>query len=217
MNPLRQSGEGRRLPCRAGLFALLLGLGACANPLTNSAPGTDYFVIEDLRTAGNAAPGAARIDKVLMISGGPVQALFDSDRLVFSRTDASRAYYMYANWSERPGRRLLTLAESRLSASGNFKAVVQTTAGVRGDLLLNLRLDDLTHDDSKQPGQMRLVVVAELIDWKTHQFLQRRRFEQIAPVSSRDAAGAARAAQVAMTAFLDDLQGWVRQTAGPQP
>lgn len=217
IRPLQATGR-RRVLRLTTLMAMGLSLAGCASPLTNSAPRTEYYVIEDLRPAGTGGPPAARrLEKVLMVSSGPVQALFDSDRLVFSRNDLSRAYYMYATWSERPGRRLVSLAESRLAAGGDFKAVVQTTSGVRGDLLLNLRLDDLTHEDSAQAGRVRLVVMAELINWKTHQLLQRQRFERTAPVATRDAAGAAQAARVAMTAFLDDLQAWTRQAASPQP
>jgi ABC-type uncharacterized transport system auxiliary subunit len=84
---------------------------------------------------------------------------------------------------------------------------------VRGDLLLTLRIDELTHDDSVQPGQMRIAVVAELVDWRHRRFIQRRRFEHSAPVASADAQGASQAANVAITSLLDALVAWTRTSA----
>jgi hypothetical protein len=98
---------------------------------------------------------------------GATQALYDSDRIVFTRDGDGRAYYQYSNWSERPARRILTLTETRLARGGSFKAVAQTLAGVRGDLVMSLRLDELIHDVSRPPGTVRTTLTAELVDWRT--------------------------------------------------
>ena len=193
------------------MTAVLVG---CANPLQNTSPRQSYYVIEDLRRE-QTAPSAAvsRIDAVLMVSTGTAPALFDSERMVFTRDGSGRSYYNHASWSGRPSRRITELAEARLSAAGDYKAVVQSIAGVQGDLLLTLRIDELTHDDSVQPGQMRIAVVAELVDWRHRRFIQRRRFEHSAPVASADAQGASQAANVAITSLLDALVAWTRTSA----
>jgi len=231
VNPSRLTFRGAML-CAVAL-AVLGGLSACGNPLKNSAPRSEYFVLRDLApspatspatsatpaaaSAGSsvlAAPAlAAGTSRVLMIAAGPTPTLFDSERMVFSPDGVSRAYYHFANWSERPARSLVQLTEARLAQDPAWKSVVSTVAGVRGDLLLTLKIDDLTHDDSKQPGTVRIAVTAELLDWRQRRLVQRRPFERNVSVEARNAAGAAAAANRAVTLLLDDLGAWTREAA----
>ncbi|MEI7446979.1 MAG: ABC-type transport auxiliary lipoprotein family protein [Burkholderiales bacterium] len=208
----------RRQLLRAGAAAFGGTALAGCTVLGNDAPRFDFFVIEDLRVPP-AAPAAAppRLDRTLLLTVGPTPALFDSDRIVFTRDGAGRAYYQYSNWSERPARRVLALTEARLTAGGGFRAVAQTLAGVRGDQVLSLRLDDMTHDDSVSPGVMRISVTAELLDWRTRTLAARRSFSRTATVGSRDARGAARAASVAVTELLDELAAWVEASVAAIP
>ncbi len=211
----------RRVPRRAWLAALsCAALAGCAT-LSNEAPRFEFFVIEDLRPAAvPAADAAPRTERTLLLTTGPAQALYDSDRIVFTRDGAGHAYYQYSNWSERPARRILTLAETRLSRGGGFRSVAQTLAGVRGDVVLSLRLDELVHHDGAAPGTVRATVSAELVDWRTRRMVARRTFSQQAPVSTRDARGAAAAASTAITALLDELTPWVEARAAsirPEP
>jgi cholesterol transport system auxiliary component len=67
---------------------------------------------------------------------------------------------------------------------------------VRGDLLLDTELVEFYHDASSEPGQVRLVLRAELVDLKQRTLLGRRVFEQQVALTSFDAAGAAQAANV---------------------
>jgi ABC-type uncharacterized transport system auxiliary subunit len=220
-------GRSRRALLRAGAAwaALpLAGLAGCG-VLTSTAPRFDFYVIEDLRPAPPPAVGSGsapawtppRVDRTLLLTSGPTQALFDSDRIVFTRDGASRAYYQYSNWSERPGRRIVSLAEARLAQGGGFRAVAQTVAGVRGDQVLSLRLDELVHDDSVSPGMLRLAVTAELLDWRTRTIAARRTFSRTASVGSQDAKGAARAANVAVTELLDELATWTETRVAAIP
>ena len=84
--------------------------------------------------------------------------LYDSDRMVFSADGRSRSYFQFGYWSERPAQSLLLLAETRLARSKRFREVASSTSGVRGDLLLSLRLDELYLDASADPGQVKLIV-----------------------------------------------------------
>ena len=92
--------------------------------------------------------------------------VYGSDRMVFSKDGHSRSYFQFGFWSERPAQTLLTLAEARLARSQRFSAVAASTAGVRGDLLLSLRLDELYLDVSVEPARVRLGISAELVDWR---------------------------------------------------
>ena len=217
-------GGSRRALLRVGATwaALpLAGLAGCGT-LASTAPRFDFYVIEDLlpvpqAVASTSTPSGPRVDRTLLLTTGPAQALFDSDRIVFTRDGAARAYYQYSNWSERPGRRIVSLAEARLAQGGSFRAVAQTVAGVRGDQVLSLRLDELIHDDSASPGVLRLAVTAELLDWRTRTIAARRTFSRSTSVDSRDAKGAARAASVAVTELLDELVTWTEASAAAIP
>jgi ABC-type uncharacterized transport system auxiliary subunit len=192
-----------------GLAALSAAALAGCGTLSNEAPRFEFFVIEDLRPIAEPSSAPPRSPRSLLLTTGPAQALYDSDRIVFARDGAGRAYYQYSNWSERPARRVLALAEARLARGGGFRSVAQTLAGVRGDVVLTLRLDELIHDDTTPPGAVRTAVTAELVDWRTRTLAARRTFVQRAPVPTRDARGAASAANVAVTALLDELAPWV--------
>jgi ABC-type uncharacterized transport system auxiliary subunit len=177
-------------------------LGACAGP-----PRTDYHPLRDPGPA--AAPAAARSDKVLLLASGNPASLYDTERMVFSVDGESRSYFQFGYWTERPQRRLLQLAEERLVAAQAFREVALSTSGVRGELLLTLRLESLYLDDSTEPARARVAIGAELVDWRARRLLARRRFVREADVRAHDAAAFAAAAGDAMGVLLGELVAWV--------
>jgi len=194
------------------LGGLLAGCGGLS--ITNTSPKIDYFVLQDLALpASPTAAVAPRSNRVLLIASITPQALFDSERMVFTKDGISRSYYQFANWSERPAQSLAVLAETRLSQVGGFRAVTQSTSAVKGDLLLTLRLNELTHDDSVSPGVIRLGVTSDLVDWRTRELVARRVFTRSVAVASRDSIGSAQAANRAITTMLDELSPWVEINA----
>lgn len=196
------------------LFAVLLA--GCAVLSPGDSQSVAYYVLKDLKTEQGIAavqpqPAAGRDPKsgrVLMLGGVTAAALHDSDRMVYTRDGAGHGYYQFAHWSERPGKRLAVLAEQRLARSGRFAAVVQSISGVKGDWLLNLRLDELTHDAQRTPGVVRLRLSADMVDWRQHTLLARQTFVQEVSVATQDAVGVSQAANEAVTRLLDDLQSW---------
>jgi ABC-type uncharacterized transport system auxiliary subunit len=196
--------------------ALLPLLGAAAMPslLAGCSLGTaarlDFHMMRD-PGATDAAPATAptpRIDQVLLVAASSMPGLYDSDRMVFSADGRSRSYFQFGYWSERPSQSLLVLAETRLVGAQRFREVALSTSGVRGDLLLSLRLDELYLDASLDPGQVRLIVSAELIDWRSRKLLARRVFQQAAPAAVRSAAGVAQATSQALGVMLGELVAW---------
>ena len=194
------------------MVCVLTGLvaGCSSLSLTNTSPKVDYFVLQDLALPTVPTAGTPpRNGRVLLIAGSTSQTLFDSERMVFTKDGISRSYYQFANWSDRPARSVAGLTETRLSRVGGFKTVAQSTSAVRADLLLSLRLNELTHDDSVSPGVVRLDMTADLLDWRTRELIARRTFTQKVEVESRDSIGGAQAANRAVTAMLDELSLWV--------
>jgi ABC-type uncharacterized transport system auxiliary subunit len=183
------------------------GCGVLAPPV-----GPQVFLTFDDQ---NAAPPPTRppaLPHILLIAGGPSPVLYSGERMVYTRDGVHHAYYQQAHWSERPLRRMSHLAERRLSTHTGLQAVGQSASGLRGTVLLTLRLDGLFHDDARTPGRMQLDTTAELIDWPRHTLMARRRFELSTPVAQRDAAGAAYATSALMTQWLNMLTVWVQDT-----
>jgi cholesterol transport system auxiliary component len=210
--------RGRRRGALGALLALPLAtLAGCLGFEVNSAPRFQFFVLEDLDANAAPLPVASPADRVLLLSMGQSQALYDSDRMVFSPDGISRAFFQFANWSERPARRLVALLERRLERSGAFRSVALSTAGVRGDLLLSVRLDELYVDDAPRPPVVRVAVLAEMVDWRTRTMLSRRGFVQEVHAATADAQGAAQASSLAMTRLLHELTAWAAETANAAP
>ena len=163
--------------------------------------------------SGAAGANASMQGAVLLV--GPVVAagFYDSTMLAFSRAPGTLAHYQFAGWAERPARRIGTLIERRIAVRGRFAAVAQSTAGVRGDLLLNLSLEHLYHDASVVPGAARVAVGAELLDWRARRLIARRDFDRSAPVESEEAAAAVVGLNRALGEVLDELCPWVESAA----
>jgi len=201
--------SGRRLLLGLGVAAPTLLLAGCS---LGNAPRRDFHLLRDADSQA-PAPAGPQIDKVLLVGSSTMPGLYDSDRMVFSADGRSRSYFQFGYWSERPAQALLVLAEARLVQSKRLREVASSTSGVRGDLLLSLRLDELYLDASVAPGQVKLIVTAELIDWRSRQMLARRNFAQAAPVTTRDAGGLAEAAAQAVGVTLGDMAAWVATSA----
>lgn len=185
-------------------------LGACT---LNDAPRRDFHVLRDADAGAAPLPKPAAIDRVLLLDAAAAPTLYDSDQMVFSADGTSLSYFQFAQWSERPARSLLRLAEARLSAAGQFATVALSSSGVRGDLLLTLRLDELYLDDSRRPGQVHLSFTATLLDWRQRRLIARHSFTGTQSAPTQNAASTAAAAALALGTLLGELVAWVGANA----
>jgi cholesterol transport system auxiliary component len=172
-----------------------------ANPLRAQARGESH--------APAAESGPPRADApTLLVLDTTTSGFYNTDHLVFARSAETRGQYQFARWTERPGKRFGDLMRARLDRVGAYH--VATPGGyVRGDLLLDTELVEFYHDASSEPGRMRLVLRADLVDLKQRTLLGRRVFEQEVALTSFDAAGAAQAANLAASQALDELTAWL--------
>jgi cholesterol transport system auxiliary component len=175
-------------------------------------PPREYYVLNDLGTAAVSMRGAQN-DRALLISETSVSPFYDTQSLVFSRAPGQRAYYQFAAWSERPGSRLTELLIHRLYARGTFRSVTATTAGAKGDLVLNTRLEELCHDASASPGSVRIEMSAVLVDRAQRAIVAQRSFAQSTPIGGDTAPAAVAAFERAITALLDEESAWVEDMA----
>ena len=190
----------------------VLALGGCINiGDQGAAPAVVHYVLSDpgpVTGAGGAAPPPRPGAPTLLVLDTAAGGFYDTDQLIFSRAPGTRGQYQFARWTERPGRRFADLMRARLDRQGAWQ-VSEAGGYVRGDLLLDTELAEFYHDAASRPGQVRLVLRAELVDLKQRRLLGRRVFEQQAPVERYDAAGAAEASNVAVGRVLDDLVAWL--------
>ena len=181
-----------------GLLLLLLLAGCVSTP---NLPPMQYFVLGNGQEQASARPASLR-SGVLLVQPTSVNAFYDTQRLVFSRAEGQRAYYQFAAWTERPGRAFSELLIRRLGAAS-------TTSGVKGDLVLHTRLEELYHDAAVNPGTVKIAVSAELVDAAGRIVGERRRFSRSVPAGSANAAAAVEAANRAVSEVLDEIAAWI--------
>jgi cholesterol transport system auxiliary component len=167
---------------------------------TTNLPPVQHYVLEDL----GQAPRAQRTSHggaVLLVQPTSVSAFYDTQRVAYSRAAGQRAYYQFAAWTERPGRAFSNLLSQRLGAP-------LTTAGVRGELVLHTRLEEIYHDAAATPGSVKIAVSVELVDTAGRLVGERRRFTREAKTAAESAPAAVEAANRAITQVLDDIAEW---------
>jgi cholesterol transport system auxiliary component len=204
------------------LAALSLVLSGCFSFGEKSdTPAVVYYVLSDPAAAeanpprADADPQRAHVPQggtesapTLLVLDTTTGGFYNTDQLVFSRSAATRGQYQFARWTERPGKRFADLMRARLDRLGNYH--VATPGGyVRGDMLLDTELAEFYHDAASDPGQVRLVLRADVVDLKQRKLLGRRVFEQQVAATSYDAAGAAQASNLAVSRALDELTAWL--------
>lgn len=202
-------------------FAAALASAGCISPWGADLPARNWYELADLRAgsvvpAPEAAPAAGKADVgnglVLLVSVMPANSFYDTTSIAFSRGDpGGRAYYHYAGWTERPAKRIGQFVERRLAARNGFRTVAQATAGIRGDLLLNLRLQEIFVDAAQPPGTARVALTAELIDWRERTVVARRLFARAAPIEREEPVAAVAGLNQALTDLLDELVPWLEE------
>lgn len=175
--------------------------------LKRSAPAVVSYVLDDTAPVTPAVPIKATAPTLLVLDT-TTAGFYDTVQLVYSRTPDTRGQYQLARWTERPGKRFANLMRARLDRQSGWR--VSAAGGyVRGDLLLDTEMIEFYHDASSSPGNLRLVLRAELVDLKKRAVLGRRIFDETIPLQSFDAAGAATASNQAVSRTLDELSAWL--------
>jgi cholesterol transport system auxiliary component len=181
------------------LLAATALIAGCVS--TPNLPPVQHYVLEDLGAAAHARR-TTQGRTVLVVQPTSVSTFYDTQRLAYSRAAGQRAYYQFAAWIERPGRAFSELLSRRLGAPF-------TTDGVKGDLVLHTRLEEIYHDARTTPGSVNISVSAELVDAAGRRVGEGRRFVRSVPTGSENAAGAVAAANRAITEVLDELSAWI--------
>ncbi|MDD5365127.1 MAG: ABC-type transport auxiliary lipoprotein family protein [Gallionellaceae bacterium] len=188
----------------------LIWLSACSG-LPGPAQPSTYYVLTD---PGPVEASPKTLPGVLLLREMDASAFYQEPRLAYSRIPGTRANYEFAYWTELPAKRLTWLLRQRLEAAGTFVAVAPLSGGVVGDYQLNTRLIDFYHDAATPPGEVLLLVEAELVRRDRGVLLGRRIFVSQQPVAAFDAAAAAEAMNRAANQVLDEIVAWLGEANG---
>jgi len=191
----------------ATALAPLLLAGCVSVGIGSDAPAHSHLLLHDA-----TAPAQRRAEPLvaaLLIQAQPADAAGDTASIAYSPRPNTFADYQFAQWTERPVRRLPRLLQQRLEARGVAGAVAMLGEPVRADWLLSVAIDTLHHDISLPPGQGRVALTAELFDRRSRTRIARRQFEADVPAASADAPAAAAAMSQALTQVFDRLLPWL--------
>jgi len=185
--------------------ALVSALAGCFSP--GSQEPQRYYVLD--ASAAKAGGTRATRASTLLVAPTTASGFYETQDIVYSRAPGVRAYYQFHSWTERPSRKVTDLLVTRLGNEGSFKAVVAAMSGVQGNLVLQTHLTEFYHDAATSPGNVKVILTAELTDPLRRVLLARRTFEQSAPAATYDAPGAVQAFNQAVTAMLGELSAWI--------
>ena len=197
-------------------IALLISLlSGCIN-LGYSAkdPSRETYVLRDLPASKITVQTS--LPHTLLVESTRSNSFDNNQALVFSHAPNTRGHYQYAHWGALPSVSFGELLYNRLANANLYATVVNADSDASADRHLATELLSFYHDASSNPGQVRVVLRAELFDTIHHRLIARRVFEEDVPLRSFDAAGAAAAFNVATGAILNDLTTWLA-TAEAQP
>lgn len=192
-----------------GALAALSALSGCVSvELGQDQPAQAWRALHD---DGRAQPLPAPLLPALLLQALPADAIADTASIAYSRQPHEYAFYQLASWTERPVRLVPRLLQRRLQQRNIATAVGQLGDPLRADWLLSIAIESLYHDVSVQPGQGRLVLVAELFDRRERQRVARQRFQTQAPAARADSAAGAQAMSQALSKCFDELLPWLEQ------
>ncbi len=182
-------------------------LSACVSVgIGGDTPAQAHYLLND--TAAPAPRRAQPAVTALLIQSVPADASADTASIAYSQRPGEFAFYQFAQWTERPVRRVPRLLQQRLEARGVAAAVGIVGDPLRADWLLTVAIDTLHHDVAVPPGQARVAITAELFDRRNRTRLARRQFDAAVPTASATAPAAAAAMSSALTQTIDGLVPW---------
>lgn len=193
----------------------LVGSG-CSSLFKNTAPAHTFYSLRDLETREgdvvcNSAGHSASQARVL-VTDATRSGFVNSQRIVFSRSPGTRAYYQYSSWTEPPPAALSTMLRGHLECAGLFSQVGSVESGTGADLRVMLKLVDFYHDASSTPGQAVVEVRVELVQLSEHKLIASKDFTRQVPAETYDAQGAAKALGAASALAVDDIVSWLSQS-----
>jgi cholesterol transport system auxiliary component len=138
---------------------------------------------------------------------------FDSQRILYVRTDHQLEYFAHSEWVDTPARMLAPLIVSAVERSGAYRAVVLTPSAAAGDLRLDSEIVRLQHEFGSQPSRVRFTLRAYIVHNSTRRVLAWREFDATESSASEDPYGGVVAANHAVQKVLQQVADLCAETA----
>jgi cholesterol transport system auxiliary component len=167
-------------------LALALGaasLCACSVLGKTSTPPPMFYALDSAPSLVAPVP-ASGPGLTLIISPPQAASGFDSQRIVYVRTDHQLEYFAHSEWVDPPARMLGPLLVSAAQQTGAFAAVVLASGTAAGDLRLSTEILRLQHNFQVSPSRVQLTLRAYLTDEKSRRVLAWREFSGEAPAAA---------------------------------
>ena len=188
-----------------GFFSVLF-LAGCIG-LQKQAP-LQIVALPPAGETASAATAARSIDRQLTVAKPSASAMLDGQRVVVRHGNDVFAYLAGVTLPDNAPRLLQDRLIEKLQRSG-FRAVERQGGGLRGDLLINLQLQQFEVDYSEpQRPQAKVSIQLLLIDGSNGRVLESRRLESSLAAAVRPA-GAARSLLLALDTALAEAADWL--------
>lgn len=178
-------------------------------------PSTAFYSLDanrGLATVTVPTPTEPAAGKPTLIINPPHAAAgYDSQRIIYVRTDHKLEYFAHSEWVDPPARMLAPLLVAAFSRTSAFDAVALTPSAAAADLRLDTEVIRLEHDFAQQPSRVRFTLRAYLIDDKTRRIVASREFDATVPSESENPYGGVVAANRAVRSALDELAAYCAQ------
>jgi cholesterol transport system auxiliary component len=130
---------------------------------------------------------------------------YDSPRMVYVTRPYELAYFTKNRWADMPASMLVPLFVDTLQATRHFQAVVSTPYADDADIRLDTELLSLEQDFIQKPSQVRMVLLAQLVNMKTHRVVATRQFVFSETTAQNDPYSGVVAANRIVTRLLPQL------------
>ncbi len=213
-------------------LAATIPLSGCSSLLPKPTPQPTFYTLNNthqppLRTPLNIAsmPLAQPTTSlqntslpVLIINPPHAATGFDSQRIIYVRTNHQLEYFAQSEWIDTPARMitplLIAAIESSAGTNNNsgFSAVIATPSTAISDIRLDTEILRLQHNFSTSPSQVRFTVRAYLVDTATRKVLTSQEFDATVPAATEDTYGGVVAANEAVQRVLTQVAQAVHET-----
>ena len=196
----------------AGLILALVSGCSALQPKTTPQPA--YYSLDSGTISTPHVPALPPTGPTLIVNPPHAASGFDSQRILYVRTDHQLEYFAHSEWVDTPARMLAPLIVSAIEHSGAFRAVVLTPSAAAGDLRLDSEIVRLQHEFggqslgqgvAHQPSRVRFTLRAYIVDNSTRRVLAWREFDTTESSASEDPYGGVIAANRAVQKVLQQL------------
>jgi cholesterol transport system auxiliary component len=131
-------------------------------------------------------------------------------RIYYTRSDLTRSYYLYNQWSLPLNRLIMAHLIETLQRGKAFRHVLDYASEAGADYLLETTIYRFDHRITGQGSFAEISIGVRLLHTGDRRLVKSRRFAYRVPCESTDAPGFIRATNRAMERFSSDLLKWLR-------